>query len=186
MDSLLPKISDFFMQKKAWFPIFAQYDVRVEGWFKGEMLMCLQQLLVEKEIDEFEPEFTIGAKGWGKKGQLKIDFRIRKDRLDHLCELKAVCISEAKTGRGLDFYFRPKDNKGLTKDFQKLRTLQRREPLWILSFFYPAPSKEEWNRVVRKYERDINPWTCLTSLSSYPDWFFLGCWRLDRDEKQRS
>lgn len=181
MDTLLSRISDWFLKKEDWLRIFARHDSRVEGWFKGEMLVCLEQLRNGEHIDEFEREFTVGAKGWGVQGQLKIDFRIRRGGQDQLCELKAMCISQAYgTGRDLDFYFRPKENKGLTKDFLKLATLASGQPLWILSFLYPAPSRQDWDLALRKWEKVISPWRCLTTPASYPDWFFLGCWKLDR------
>ena len=184
MEHLLPQISEWFLRKEKWLRVFAQKDSRVEGWFKGEMLVCLQQLQDEGHIEQFEREFTIGAKDWGKSGQLRIDFRIRKAGLDNLCEVKAVCISEALTARDLDFYFRPKGNRGITKDFLKLGNLQRSEAVWILSFFYPAPSGEEWSLMMRKWADVISPWVCVTAPSSYPEWFFLGCWKLHKNAER--
>ncbi len=57
------------------------------------------------------------------------------DRVDHLCELKALCISQAYgTGRDLDFYFRKDSALGLWKDFRKLESVTSEPAKWILSF----------------------------------------------------
>jgi len=182
MESLLPNISDWFKDKEIWFRTFAKHDSRVEGWFKGEMLVCLEHLKDQGCIEGFDREFTIGKKGWGEKGQLKIDLRVRNNGQNHLCELKAMCISRASgTSRDLNFYFRPNQDVGLVKDFKKLASLQTQDALWILSFVYPSPSTEDWNRALGKWQEVITPWACMTDPSSYPNWCFLGCWQLHKN-----
>ena len=60
----------------------------------------------------------------GKRFQ--IDFKIQLNGDEHLCELRALCISQAAgTPRNLKFYF-PDDHVGLIKDVQKLAKLPAR------------------------------------------------------------
>lgn len=142
MDTILEDIVAWFLAREPALRIFADHDCRVEGWFKGEMLLCLEDLRRRGRVREFEREFTIGKRGWGEKDQKKIDFRVAIDGIDHLCELKALCISQAYgTGRNLDFYFRKESAVGLWKDFRKLESTGSAAPTWILSFIYPAPTR---------------------------------------------
>ncbi len=182
MESILGNIKEWFLGREHVIRIFAEHDSRVEGWFKGEMLGCLDGLYRRHMVDEFEREFTVGEKGWGKMHQQKIDFRIRIQQEDYLCELKAMCISQTYgTGRNLDFYFRENSSVGLWKDFRKLEALNSATFPWILSFVYPAPSMEKWDQTLHKWGRSVADWRCITSPEDYPEWLFIGCWQLRRE-----
>jgi hypothetical protein len=185
MERLLPNISEWFKGKEYWFRAFAKHDSRVEGWFKGELLVCLEKLKEEGRVDDFEREFTPGRKGWGEKGQHKIDFKIRIDGQNHLCELKAMCISQALgTSRSLSFYFRPQESNVLAKDFSKLSSLKIQCDSWIVSFVYPSPSPKDWAIALEKWRKVIADWRCVTDPGSYPEWFFLACWHLEKNRGQ--
>lgn len=186
MKTLVPKIREWFESKEYWFRTFAKHDSRVEGWFKGELLVCLEKLKEAGHVDDFEREFTPGEKGWGTKGQRKIDFRITMNGQNHLCELKAMCISQASgTSRNLNFYFRPQENNVLAEDFRKLSSLRSPSNLWIISFVYPSPPPTAWASALEKRQEVIGHWKCVTDPISYPEWFFLACWHLDNDPGMR-
>ena len=179
MESIIADLRSWFLRREAALRIFAEHDSRVEGWFKGEMLLSMDWLRREHRIESFEREFTLGDKGWGKKNQRKVDFRVQIQGKHYLCELKAVCTSQAYgTGRDIDFYFRPHSKVGLWKDFRKLESLPREESPWIVSFIYPAPTRERWNQTLLKWQESIGEWKCVTSLQDYPDWLFVACWKL--------
>ena len=186
MENLLPKIREWFEEKEDWFRTFARHDSRIEGWFKGELLVCLEQLKGAGLVDDFEREFTPGKRGWGKKGEHKIDFRIRVKGRDHLCELKAMCISQASgTSRNLNFYFRPQENNVLAKDFSKLSSLKDQGDSWIMSFVYPSPSPRDWAIALDKGREVVGNWKCITDPGSCSEWFFLACWHLESNPGQR-
>ncbi|SRR5712692_2374168 len=77
MDSILSDIGTWFLQREAALRVFAKHDCRVEGWFKGEALLCLENLRRQGRLEEFEREVTVGKSGWGQKDQQKIDLRVR-------------------------------------------------------------------------------------------------------------
>ncbi|MCS7272552.1 MAG: hypothetical protein NZ550_00195, partial [Fimbriimonadales bacterium] len=152
MELLLPHIWDWFRQKQDYFEVFAAADSRLEGWFKAELLMLLTQLTKQGVIEGFEREANIPTPASGKRAQ--VDFRIFAHGQEHLCEMKALCISRAAgTPRSLQFYFRD-DGLGLLKDFRKLNALGHPSK-WVLAFVYPAPQPIEWNHVVEALPNDL-------------------------------
>jgi hypothetical protein len=83
--------------------------------------VLLNRLTRQGHLDGFERETRITSPKDGRRRQ--IDFRLRIQGETHLCELKALCISQAAgTSRNLHFYFRD-DNVGVIKDFKKLDEL---------------------------------------------------------------
>ncbi|PZA08037.1 MULTISPECIES: hypothetical protein [unclassified Meiothermus] len=145
MEVLLPIINDWFAAKREHLTIFARADCRLEGWFKGELLVLLSGLQQRGKIEEFDREVNIPSGEPGKRFQ--VDFRIRVDGRDHLCELKALCISQAAgTPRNLRFYFRD-DHVGLVKDMKKLERLSSPNR-WLIAFVYPVPSRDQWAAAV--------------------------------------
>lgn len=177
MEQNLGEVSAWFLKKQRALEIFAEHDCRVEGWFKGELLLCLDGLRHRGQVQDFEREYSPGKAGWGIKDEPRIDLRIRLDGQDHLCELKALCISVNRTTRDLSFYFRPRTQVGLWKDFRKLERMQPTTPAWILSFIYPSPGKTRWEMALQKWASEIGPWTCSTSPHNYPDGLFVALWR---------
>ncbi len=124
MDVLVPHIRDWFLAKREYFVAFAEADSRIEGWFKAELIMLLNLLKQEGKIDRFEREYSLPGKA-GQRNQ--IDFRLHHQGQAHLCELKALCISQAGgTPRNLHFYFR-EDHVGIIKDMKKLDELPGHE-----------------------------------------------------------
>jgi hypothetical protein len=180
MDLIREDINAWFIKKELALRIFSEHDSRVEGWFKGELLLCLDDLRQKGRITSFEREFTLGARGWGKKDQLKIDFRIEIVQQVFLCELKALCISQTYgTARNLDFYFRKNSAVGLWKDFRKLESLPVQYTPWIISFIYPSPSEEKWCQTLRKWADSINDWTCTESPANFPEYLYISHWTLN-------
>jgi hypothetical protein len=140
MEVLLPYISKWFVDRQEYFAAFAQADSRIEGWFKAELLVLFNRLVVDQVIEKFEREANILSPKDGKRKQ--VDFRLQIQGQEHLCELKALCISQAAgTPRNLHFYFRD-DHIGLVKDFKKLDEIAVPNK-WVIAFVYPAPDSKE-------------------------------------------
>jgi len=119
MEVLLQNIYEWFLIRKEHLQVFADADSRVEGWFKAEFLVLLKRLLDDSVIESFEREAKIKS----LTGRRQIDFELSIMGEQHLCELKALCISQAAgTPRNLRFYLR-EDGVGLIKDFRKLDVL---------------------------------------------------------------
>ena len=127
MELVLKKISNWFLAKKEHFEEFAKADTRLEGWFKAELIVLFNILLQENVIEQFNRESSFMT----PKGRKQIDFTILLNEGMHLCEIKAICISQAAgTPRNLRFYFR-EDNVGIIKDFRKLDILSYKNK-WVI------------------------------------------------------
>lgn len=174
MEVLLPYITRCFLDKQEHFTTFAQADSRIEGWFKAELLVLFNRLVTKQVIEKFEREANIYSPKGGQRKQ--VDFRLYIQEQEHLCELKALCISQAAgTPRNLHFYFRD-DHVGLIKDFKKLDeiTSQRK---WVIAFVYPAPDSKEWNNAIASLPSTLRHWRPITMVNDFPDWMYIALWK---------
>jgi hypothetical protein len=174
MDTLLPHIRDWFLQKAEHFTVFSDADSRIEGWLKAELLVLFNRLIKEGHLSNFEREANITSPKDRKRKQ--VDFRFELDGEDHLCELKALCISQAAgTPRNLHFYFRD-DRVGLIKDFKKLDELSNKNK-WVLGFIYPSPNLAEWNKEVASLPKTLKHWQPVTKPQDFPNFVFISLWK---------
>jgi hypothetical protein len=174
MEALVPHISRWFLQKQEHFAVFAQADSRIEGWFKAELLVLFNRLKASQVLENFTRETRVISRKDGKRKQ--VDFRLQVQGQTHLCELKALCISQAAgTPRNLHFYFRDND-VGLVKDFKKLDEISG-ENKWVIAFVYPAPDSNEWSNAVASLPSTMRHWRPITSLSDFPDWVYIAVWK---------
>lgn len=145
MEELIPHICDWFSKKHEHLVAFAETDCRLEGWFKGELLVLFRRLVTAGVLARFEREANVPLPALAKRAQ--VDFRLTIGADIHLCELKALCISQAAgTPRNLSFYFRD-DHVGILRDFRKLDLLAG-ENKWLIAFVYPAPTVALWQRAL--------------------------------------
>jgi hypothetical protein len=173
MHVLLPYIRDWFLPKREHFLSFSSADSRIEGWFKAELLVLFNKLAKEGRL-KYEREANIPSPKDGKRKQ--VDFRFEIEGENHLCELKALCISQAAgTPRNLHFYFRD-DHVGLIKDFKKLDELSHKNK-WLLAFIYPSPDTSEWNKVVGSLPSTVKHWIATTKPQDFPEFVFISLWK---------
>jgi len=176
MELLLPHIRTWFDQKREHLLMFSLADCRLEGWFKGELLVLLGRLEHEGRLTAVEREANITIRGSGRRA--RVDFRVSLAGASHLCELKALCISQAAgTPRNLHFYFRD-DHVGLIKDFRKLDQLEGSYK-WLIAFVYPRPNEEEWARAVASLPTDLEHWKSITQPADATDVLFVSLWRAE-------
>jgi len=174
MEEIIPQIASWFLNKQEHFVAFAQADSRIEGWFKAELIVLFNHLVEEKVIEQFEREANIASPIDGKRNQ--VDFKVSIHGQEHLCELKALCISQAAgTPRNLHFYFRD-DHLGLIKDFKKLDEITHHNK-WVLAFIYPAPAMNDWNKAITSLPKRLNHWKPITSAKDYPSWAYIALWK---------
>lgn len=174
MDTILPFIKEWFLGKQEHFVAFSQADSRVESWFKAELLVLLGRLKRQGHLDDFKREARIKSPKDGKRKQ--IDFRLHIQGETHLCELKALCISQtAGTPRNLRFYFRD-DNVGIIKDFKKLDELADPNK-WLLGFTYPSPEPREWAQAITSLPHALRHWLPVTRPQDFPEFVFLALWK---------
>jgi hypothetical protein len=175
MNTLLPFIQDWFVTKRDYFLAFSNADSRLEGWFKAELIVLFNKLKEEGRLTNYERESNIISTKDGKRKQ--IDFLVELKSATHVCELKALCISQAAgTPRNLHFYFRD-DHVGLIKDFKKLDELPQKNK-WVLCFIYPAPGINEWNKAVSSLPTTLQHWHAITKPQDYSDdSFFISLWK---------
>lgn len=174
MEVLFPHISKWFLDKQEHFAAFAQADSRVESWFKAELIVLFNRLVASRVIEKFEREANVASPKDGKRKQ--VDFRLQIQGQEHLCELKALSISQAAgTPRNLHFYFRDND-VGLIKDFKKLDELANPNK-WLIAFVYPAPNSREWSNAVKSLPSPLKHWIPVTSPSDFPSWVYIALWK---------
>jgi hypothetical protein len=174
MEVLLPHISRWFLEKQEHFAVFAQADSRIEGWFKAELLVLFNRLVASQVLEKFEREASIISPKDGKRKQ--VDFRLQVQGQTHLCELKALCISQAAgTPRNLHFYFRD-DHVGLVKDFKKLDEIAGANK-WVIAFVYPAPDLREWSNALASLPSALRHWEPATSPRDFPSWIYIAFWK---------
>jgi len=177
MENLLGDIWEWFRHKRKHFRAFAERDSRIEGWFKAEMIVLLNRLIRQGKVEEFEREYNTAK---GERERRLIDFRLHIHGQAHLCELKAMCISqEAGTPRNLRFYFRD-DHVGIIRDFKKLDRLENRGKKWVLAFIYPSPEVDEWYDAIASLPNELRHWRCLTQPQDYPAFAFPALWRQEQ------
>lgn len=175
MEAILKAIRDWFLGKEEHFTAFAEADTRLEGWLKAELIVLLNRLSTQRLVDEFEREANVTTSA----GRRQIDFRLRLGGVTHLCELKALCVSQAAgTPRNLQFYFR-EDQVGLIKDFRKLDTVPGSNK-WVLGFIYPGPGLRQWRETIASLPEGLRHWRCITSPEDFPDYLFISVWRSEK------
>lgn len=172
MEVILQPIQDWFLAKEEHFVMFAKADTRLEGWLKAELIVLLNRLKRQGLVERFEREANVAT----STGRKQIDFRLCLGGEIHLCELKALCISQtAGTPRNLHFYFR-EDQVGLIRDFRKLDALPDKNR-WVLGFVYPSPKLWEWTQTIASLPDGLRQWRCITNPQDFPDYLFISVWR---------
>jgi hypothetical protein len=172
LETLLPLIVDWFKDRRGHLDVFAQADCRLEGWFKGELLVLFSKLVKDGVLSGFEREANVPVPG----GRLQIDFRLRLGDQTHLCEVKALCISQAAgTPRNLKFYFRD-DKLGLFKDFRKLNSIAATNK-WLLAFVYPVPEQLAWESALGLRPSDLNQWVPFNAPLAGSPGLFVSLWQ---------
>lgn len=172
MEAILQPIRDWFLSKEEHFIAFAKADTRLEGWLKAELIVLLNRLSQRGLVERFEREANITT----STGRKQIDFRLWLTGQMHLCELKALCISQAAgTPRNLHFYFRD-DHVGLIKDFRKLDAVPAKSK-WVLGFVYPSPELRQWSQTVASLPEGFRHWQCVTNPDDFPGYLFISVWR---------
>jgi hypothetical protein len=175
VNAVIPEVQQWFIAKEEYIRCFATWDTRVEGWFKGELLMLLDGLKRRGLIGSFEREKKVQR----PTGRVQVDFAVEVGGETHLCEIKALCISQALgTPRNLSFYLR-EDKVGLVQDLRKLDALGGGSR-WLLAFVYPNPGSALWCRGIATLPPDLSHWRCNTKPESYPDHLFLSAWRPEK------
>lgn len=174
MEVLINNISNWFLNKQEYFKVFAQVDSRIEGWFKAELLILFNRLVEDQKLEIFEREANVPSPKDGKRKQ--IDFRLHIQGQEHLCELKALCISQAAgTPRNLQFYFKD-DHLGLIKDFKKLDEIASHRK-WVIAFVYPTPDLKAWSKAVASLPSTLRHWRPITSPGDFPSWIYIAYWK---------
>lgn len=172
MEALIPFILDWFKDRQDHLQVFAQTDCRLEGWFKGELLVLFSRLVKDGVLAGFEREAKVATRG----GRLQIDFRLQLGDQIHLCEVKALCISQAAgTPRNLNFYFRD-DKLGVFSDFRKLNSIETMNK-WLLAFVYPGPEEVVWERALALRPGDLKQWAPINGPVGGSPVLFVSLWR---------
>ena len=173
MEAVLKSIRDYFLDKEKYFIVFAKVDTRIEGWFKAELILFLNELQEKGCIENFKRE----AKNQSRAGRKKIDFHLWLNGERHLCELKALCISQnAGTPSNLNFYFKD-DTVGIINDFKKLDSLPDEKNKWVVGFVYPKPTLQQWDYTIASIPKDLRHWQCITKPQDFPDFLFISVWK---------
>lgn len=129
--------------------MFSQADSRLDGWFKGEMLVLLETLRAQGMIQSCEGQINVPTP-IGSNQRRQIDFRVRVGSRFYLCELKAMCTSQAAGPPRDPYFYLRDDDVSMIKDLKKLPQLPFSDSLWPLAFVYPGPKLDEWDAALEK------------------------------------
>ena len=168
MQILLEQFKQHLLKKQEHLRIFALNDARVEGWFKGELLVLLEAMKKNGLVRGYMSEASLY---FSNNNRCLVDFVIGTGNQDHCVELKVLCISRTKGNRNLHFYFR--NNAQLLGDFTKLEELSSEPNRWVMALIYPKPSVTDWLRETGV----LKGWQCLTKIDDYPDYFFIALFK---------
>lgn len=171
MEQLIPYVNEWFLSRREHLRAFADYDTRVEGWFKGEFIVLLGRLREQDIIQDFSREVSVST----PSGRKQIDFVITCGGKRHLCEIKALCTSQAAgTPRNLTFYFRD-DHVGLFRDFRKLDDIPTQNKC-VIGFIYPRPSASQLGSVTSGFPNDLRHWRCGIPEDRVDDHLLVTLW----------
>ena len=161
---------EYFDNKVDYIRLFDKNDVRVEGWFKGELLVFFDRLKKQNTIQDYFREKRIRV---GKRRR-QIDFEIKSKDIANLIEIKAMPIGRRQnTPRNLRFYF-TENNNGILNDFTKLESINMENAnKWIIGFIYPKPTKEEWSSEIARIN---DGWILRTELEKFQDDYYVAIW----------
>jgi len=173
---LINTLDKHFKGKDKYFELFSNNDTRIEGWFKAEILISLNELKDNHYISEFKLEHLIKNKDGKRKS---IDFFIKfNNNVSFLIEVKATVISRYTTSRNLNYYFR-EDHVGILKDFYKLNSILSDANKCVMAFIYPTPEKKDWDVAldnIRNNNKTMN-WVCISVLQNYQERkYFMPVW----------
>jgi len=148
---------------------FYKYGVQVEGWFKGELLTCLDRFHSSELIGGFDREVKISTN--------KIDFTIDIKGERNWIELKQWLIGIQQGYRyGPEFYFSDPTSVGITKDVNKLLNLDTNGRLWLWLLLARNPGSQSWKSGLEKFNAKFAPSHLIskTNPEDYPATFFIG------------
>jgi hypothetical protein len=130
---VLHELIYFLHSKKPYLKDFARFRMRCEGWLKGEILHFLSTLLMNKTIEDFEPE-----KSYDDLGRCDIFFKANGQ--DHWMEIKTFPTNYCR-------YFSHHKSKPITNfirdakdDLEKLKEVEnvKGNPIFLM-LVYPIP-----------------------------------------------
>jgi hypothetical protein len=174
VETLIPYLVEWFERKEQYLRIFSDSDSRLEGWFKGELLVLFTELVRRGIIESFTREANENS--LIDHARKQVDFKIVIHGENHLCELKTPCISQsAGTPRNLHFYFSDND-LGLYKDFKKLDQISSNNK-WVLAFIYPRPNAVEWENTISSLPSSLQHWSPVTRPVDFQDYLFVSLWK---------
>lgn len=172
MEKILQNVQDWFLSNKEYLEVFAQRDSRLEGWFKGELLLLLNRLKHDGIIEDFKQEVKCPNRS-GRRSMVDLEISVSDGK--YLCELKALSISQTDSKRNLNYYFK-EDNAGIINDFKKLNTIPNKNK-YVIAFIYPNPGNELSIDKVLSLPRNLRHWQRITDQSNFPDFLFISVWR---------
>jgi len=166
MENLLRDVLAHFSQLENRLRIFAQQEVQLEGWFKGECLFLLEQLKSRGRITDFNREVPTNL------GKRKIDITVELDDKHHWVELKHWYVGAQK-----GVVWGPRDYiDSLENECQKFEAMQTSGRAWVLVFCTPNPGGDLWKEAIRYFNREYVPWKLVgkTDPADYPRTYFIG------------
>jgi hypothetical protein len=176
MLDLLPHIKNHFFP--TWEERLREYLKNVARWepfFHWQLILLIEHLKSTGIIETYEYEYQLNPSK-RRKGKKAVDFYIRKNNIDILCEVKAICMRPNVSLRELKrWVWQGEDGPG--KDCRKLNSLPsvyESYAKWVLAFWYKAPSLDQWEYVKSD---PSGKWELVKDdLDQYPDYGFISLW----------
>lgn len=163
MNLVFKTIRRHLQEHENYLKCFYSHAVQVEGWFKGELLLLLENMKAERKIIGFDREIPSLKR---KKIDLAIDLKDGR----HWVELKHWFIGTQKGNK-----WRLKDYS-LEDELRKFRAINVGNNGWILVICTHNPGSKEWATYIDNFNKDYPPWKLIakTSPRNYPKTYFLG------------
>jgi hypothetical protein len=152
---------------------FREKEVQVEGWFKGEMLFLLTNLLRKGIVESFGREVGPGG---------KVDLVIKMPGLRHWIELKHWLVGVQRGARlAPAFYFGDRTSVGVVQGVDKLSRVESEDGKWLLILMTGNPGNDLWQRGLARFHCKFAPRVLIprSQPEQFPDSYFLGLLQIE-------
>lgn len=151
---------------------FHRGESQIEGWFKGEMIVLLDEMKRAGKVAGFEHAREHTVEG----GRKKYDFVIAAEGETHAVEIKSWLIGKQKGDTYNAYWYFTDTGTPLEADAAKLKLWKKGRKV-IIAYCYRRPEVDDWRLGVKAFQRAF-PSHGLVALNEppdgYPEDFFIG------------
>ena len=176
MKTLVSRFAEYIRRSEQQLQCFPEYKIRVEGWFKGELICFLYREKREGRLHDFRKEES-GDDESRKRTDIVLQFG--KSSPVSWVELKHWHIGTPNDADfGCRWYFTiANHDSGVNCNVRRLLKIPNGDK-FMLVLLTANPGSKKWNSGVKAFNTNtkFSPLSVrsLTNPDDYPDYFFLG------------